>query len=111
MKNTISSIEEHPRYTFHYEAKIGSQGRLSIRDHNYSSSEGTSRLAVRGLGGIRIDGDDLPTVVDQIPARPVWQLSDEEERRTKQLRSASRPRPSRTWPLRTIATPVRAWHL
>lgn len=78
-------IEEHPRYTFRYQAKIGTHGQLSIRDTNYNSSEGTSRLAVRGVGGIRIDGDDLPTVVDQILIRPVWQLSDEEERRTKQV--------------------------
>ena len=78
-------IEEHPRYTFHYESKVGGQGRLLIRDRNYSSSEGTSRLAVRGLSGVRIDGDDLPPVVDQIAVRPVWQLSDAEERRTKQV--------------------------
>jgi nickel/cobalt exporter len=78
-------IEEHPRYTFHYDAKVGSQGRLSVRDRNYSSSEGTSRLAVRGLGGVKIEGDQLPAVVDQIAIRPVWQLSDEEERRTKQV--------------------------
>jgi nickel/cobalt exporter len=78
-------VEEHPRYTFHYESKVGGQGRLLIRDRNYNSSEGTSRLAVRGLGGVRIDGDSLPSVVDQIAVRPVWQLSDEEERRTKQV--------------------------
>jgi nickel/cobalt transporter (NicO) family protein len=78
------AVEEHPRYTFHFESAIPAQGRLSIRDTNYASSEGTSRLAVRGRDGVAIAGDDLPADVDQIPIRPVWQLSDVEERRTKQ---------------------------
>jgi nickel/cobalt transporter (NicO) family protein len=87
-------IEEHPRYTFHYHAKLGIHGRLSVRDRNYSSSEGTSRLAVRGLGGVKIDGDQLPAVVDQIAIRPVWQLSDEEERRSKQVEVSFETRPT-----------------
>jgi nickel/cobalt transporter (NicO) family protein len=78
-------VEEHPRYTFHFESPIAAQGRLSIRDTNYASSEGTSRLAVRGRDGVTIAGDDLPADVDQVPVRPVWQLSDVEERRTKQV--------------------------
>jgi len=78
-------VEEHPRYTFHFESPIPAQGSLSIRDTNYASSEGTSRLAVRGRDGVTIAGDDLPADVDQVPIRPVWQLSDDEERRTKQV--------------------------
>ena len=78
-------VEEHPRYTFHFEAEIPEQGRLSVRDRNYVSSEGTSRLAVRGRGGVAITGDDMPDDVEQIPVRPVWQLTDDEERRTKQV--------------------------
>jgi nickel/cobalt transporter (NicO) family protein len=78
-------VEEHPRYTFHFESAIPDQGRLSIRDTNYASSEGTCRLAVRGRDGVTIAGDDLPADVDQIPIRPVWQLSDVEELRTKQV--------------------------
>ena len=79
------AIEEHPRYTFHFEADPPPRGRLVIQDTNFASSEGTSRLALRGLDGVVIRGDDLPTDVDQIEARPVWQLSDLEERRTKEL--------------------------
>ncbi len=78
-------VEEHPRYTFHFAASVPAAGRLTVRDQNYISSEGTSRLAVRGRGGATVAGDDLPEDVDQIPARPVWQLSDDEERRTKQV--------------------------
>jgi ABC-type nickel/cobalt efflux system permease component RcnA len=77
-------VEEHPRYTFHLEATIPAAGRLSIQDWNYVSSEGTSRLAIRGRDGVIIDGNDGPTEVDQVPIRAVWELSDAEERRTKQ---------------------------
>jgi ABC-type nickel/cobalt efflux system permease component RcnA len=76
-------VEEHPRYTFHLEATLPNTGRLSIHDTNYVSSEGTSRLAVRGMDGLVVDGDELPGEVAEIPIRPVWQLSDEEERRTR----------------------------
>jgi ABC-type nickel/cobalt efflux system permease component RcnA len=77
------AVEEHPRYTFHLEADLPDHGRLRIQDTNYVSSEGTSRLAVRGREGVGVEGDDLPSEVSQIPIRPVWQLSDEEERRTR----------------------------
>ncbi len=78
-------VEEHPRYTFHLEAKLPAGGQLSIRDRNFVSSEGTSRLAIRGRDGVVIEGNDGPTEVEQVPIRPVWQLSDAEERRTKQV--------------------------
>src|SRR5262249_46632049 len=38
------AVESHPRYTFHFDATLPSQGRLLIRDTNYSESKGTSRL-------------------------------------------------------------------
>jgi nickel/cobalt exporter len=79
------AVEEHPRYTFHFETRISHEGRLAVRDTNYVSSEGTSRLAVRGRDGVLIAGDGLPADVEQVPIRPVWQLSDDEERRTKQV--------------------------
>ncbi len=78
-------VEEHPRYSFHLEAKIPVQGRLSIRDRNFVSSEGTSRLAIRGRDGVVLEGNDGPTDVDQVPIRAVWELSDAEDRRTKQI--------------------------
>ena len=78
-------VEEHPRYTFHLEARIPAAGRLAIRDTNFVSSEGTSRLAIRARGGAVIEGDHGPADVEQVPIRPVWDLSDEEERRTKQI--------------------------
>jgi ABC-type nickel/cobalt efflux system permease component RcnA len=78
-------VEEHPRYLFHLEAPLPGEGRLVVQDTNYASSEGTSRLAVRSRGDVRVVGDDLPAEVEAIPVRPVWQLSDEEERRTKQV--------------------------
>jgi ABC-type nickel/cobalt efflux system permease component RcnA len=81
-------VEEHPRFTFHFEAGLPAEGRLTIHDTNFAGSEGTSRIAVRGMGGILIRGDDLPGDVEQIPIRPAWQLSDEEERRTKRVEVA-----------------------
>lgn len=78
------SVEEHPRYTFHFEAEVPGKGRLTVRDTNFVSSEGTSRLAVRGRG-VSVQGDDLPPDVAEIPIRPKWQLSDEEEARTREV--------------------------
>jgi nickel/cobalt transporter (NicO) family protein len=79
------AVEEHPRYTFHLEAGLPTAGRLVIRDTNFVSSEGTSRLAIRGRGGVEFQGDPGPADVEQVPIRPVWALSDDEERRTKQV--------------------------
>jgi nickel/cobalt exporter len=79
------TVEGHPRYTFHFEAEVPTCGRLALNDTNYAASEGTSRLALRPLGGVEARGDSLPTDVAQIPIRPVWQLSPEEERRTRRL--------------------------
>jgi len=78
-------VEEHPRYQFHFQAAIPPSGRIAFRDTNFSGSEGTSRLAIRAREGLMIQGDDLPSEVEQIAVRPVWQLSDREELRTKEL--------------------------
>ena len=50
-------VEEHPRYTFTSRRQIPAKGRLAVRDTNYVSSEGTSRLAVRGRDGVIVSGD------------------------------------------------------
>lgn len=82
--------DAHPLYRFHFEAGIPRAGRLAISDQNYEASEGTSRLAVRGVGGVDVRGDGLPTDVNEIEVRPVWELSDDEERRTKAVAVAFR---------------------
>jgi nickel/cobalt transporter (NicO) family protein len=79
------SVEDHVRYTFHFESDLLSRGRMAVRDTNYASGEGMSRLAVRGMGGVVIRGDDLPSDVTTIQNRRAWQLTDAEERRTRQL--------------------------
>jgi nickel/cobalt exporter len=79
------SIENHMRYTFQFETDLPPRGRLAIQDTNYATGEGMSRLAVQGMSGVVIRGDDLPHDVTKIPNRPVWQLTDAEERRTRQL--------------------------
>jgi len=79
------AIEGHPRYTFHLDAPIPPRGHLRLQDTNYAAAEGTSRLAIRGAGGVSVRGDGLPGEVRAIPIRPVWQLSDADERRTKQV--------------------------
>ncbi len=61
-----------------------------MHDTNFASSEGTSRLAVRARDAVRIEGNTLPEDVDQIPIQPVWQLSDDEERRTRRTEIAFR---------------------
>jgi ABC-type nickel/cobalt efflux system permease component RcnA len=78
------AVEEHPRYTFHCETKgLSPAGRLAIRDTNFVASEGTSRLGVRGRDGVTLRGDTLSADVELIPIRPLWQLTDAEEQRTK----------------------------
>jgi nickel/cobalt transporter (NicO) family protein len=79
------SVEDHVRYTFHVETDLPPRGRLAIRDTNYASGEGMGRLAVQGTSGVVIRGDDLPSDVTKIPNRRAWQLTDAEERRTRQL--------------------------
>jgi ABC-type nickel/cobalt efflux system permease component RcnA len=77
-------VEEHPRYTFHFSAPLPRSGRLAVHDTNFATSEGTSRLAVRGRN-VQIRGDDLPGDVNQIAAEPLWRLSNEQERRTREF--------------------------
>jgi ABC-type nickel/cobalt efflux system permease component RcnA len=80
------AIEEHPRYIFHFRAKLKTNhGKLHVQDTNFSSSEGTSRLAIKPIEGVRLRGDDLPQSVDEIAIQPVWKLTDQEERRTRQV--------------------------
>ncbi len=78
--------EGHPIFVFRFEADVPPRGRLSINDTNFSSGEGTSRLALRPDGPVAIRGDDLPTDVLAIPIRTALLLTDAEERRTKRLR-------------------------
>jgi ABC-type nickel/cobalt efflux system permease component RcnA len=79
------AVEEHPRYTFHLNAPLPDRGTLTIQDTNFVASEGTSRLAIRSLDGVAVLGDELPGDVREVPIRPVWQLTDDEERRTRQV--------------------------
>ena len=77
-------VREHPRYVFHLRAPIPPAGRLSLRDSNYASSAGTSRLALRAGEGVRLEGYTGAASVDLVPIQPAWMLSDEEERLTKE---------------------------
>ncbi|WP_435006000.1 nickel/cobalt transporter [Tundrisphaera lichenicola] len=92
------AIEGHPRYTFHFSADVPERGKLFLNDTNYEASLGTSRLALRPIDGVEVRGDALPAEVSQIPIRPVWQLTDEEETRTHRLKveyeSTRRPAPT-----------------
>ncbi len=87
-------VEEHPRFTFHFELSLPGRGRIAIRDTNYASSEGTSRLAVRSHGVVIDTDGPLPSDVDQVAIRPIWQLTDDEERRTRQAEFDFRPPPA-----------------
>jgi ABC-type nickel/cobalt efflux system permease component RcnA len=79
------AVEEHPRYTFHLAARLPERGRLEIKDTNYVASEGISRLAMRRSGAIVVRGYVGPEDVARVPMIPVWQQTDTEERRSKQV--------------------------
>ncbi len=79
------AVEEHPRFLFHLSAPLPPSGRLRIVDTNYVSSEGTSKLACRARPHKRLLAYDGPLDVNEVDARPVWMLSDAEERATKEL--------------------------
>ncbi len=85
-------VEDHVRIRFRFEAKIPRDGRLSLFDSNYASSEGATRLGFRVDPGLEVSGDSLPGEVDSITLRPSWQLTDVEERRTKRLKVDYAPR-------------------
>jgi ABC-type nickel/cobalt efflux system permease component RcnA len=76
-------VEEHPRFLFRFEAALPPRGRLRLRDGNYVSSEGTSRLALRGAEGVTIEGYEGPTRIGEAEDRPNWMLSDAEEAATR----------------------------
>ncbi len=99
------SIEGHPRFTFHFEAEVPSSGQLRLNDTNYLASEGTSRLALRPVGGVEVRGDTLPVDVSLIVIRPVWQLSVAEERRTRGLK-VDYSRSARPSPIQSIPEPT-----
>jgi nickel/cobalt transporter (NicO) family protein len=98
-------VEEHPRYTFHLESPLPPTGRLVVQDTNFATSEGTSRIAVRGRDGVVVDADELPGDVERIAVRPLWQLSDAEERRTKQVEAAFRVGDTTKPPTRAATPP------
>ncbi len=79
-------VKEHPRYTFHYRVALRSSGRLAFKDLNYVSSQGTSRLALNAEGGVKLVDSPAPDLLESVPVVPVWQLSDEEERATREVR-------------------------
>jgi ABC-type nickel/cobalt efflux system permease component RcnA len=79
-------VEEHPRFTFHFDLPMPDRGSITIHDTNFATSEGTSRLAVRSRRVVIESDSPLPADVAAIAIRPVWQLTDDEERQTKQAR-------------------------
>lgn len=78
-------FEAHPILRFHFQASIPDQGRLRLIDTNYASSFGTSRLAIRSNPGRQLRNYEGPGELAEVPEVPVWLLSDEEERRTREV--------------------------
>ncbi len=76
-------VEDHPRFFFRMVGTAPGSGSISVRDTNFASSEGTSRLAIRGADGVDLRADDQPGNVEELPIREIWQLDDDEELRTK----------------------------
>ena len=78
------AVREHPIYTFHFEGPIPKSGRVSVQDTNFLSSQGLSKLAVKGVGTV-VTGDDLPAEVSEIAEKPLWQMTDAEETRSRSV--------------------------
>ncbi len=100
------AVEDHPRFTFHFEAEVPPSGRLALNDINYASSEGTSRLALRSASEVEVRGDPLPEDVALIPIRPVWQMNAAEEQRTKRLTVDYAPTARPRIALPPVPTPI-----
>ena len=78
-------LQEHPRLRFHFHSSIPLCGNLRLQETNYSSSYGTSRLALQTSPTTWMSGYEGPTDLAEVPELPIWALSDEEERRTREL--------------------------
>jgi nickel/cobalt exporter len=85
------AVEEHPILTFRLESAIPQTGLLQLVDTNYVSSLGSSRLAFRHSDLMSSEGYVGPAEVDDLPFRPVWQLSDAEEQSTREIKVNYRP--------------------
>lgn len=86
----LHTDEPHPRFVFHLDVPLPTRGRLRLRDTNYVSSEGISRLAL-ATDRVTATGYEGPPDLESVPYRPLWQLSDVEERRTKAVDVAFSP--------------------
>ena len=83
--NFTINAEDHLRITFQLEATIPSVGKLHLRDTNYATAEGSARLGLRSDRGVEVVGATPPAEVESIPWLPAWQMTDEQERSSKQL--------------------------
>ena len=97
------ATDDHLRITFRLEATIPPAGELHLRDTNYASAEGSARLAFQTDPGVVVAGAIPPAAVESIPWVPAWQMTDEQERRSKQLDVAYHPTLA---PLEPIVAPA-----
>ncbi|WP_169976587.1 HoxN/HupN/NixA family nickel/cobalt transporter [Tautonia rosea] len=79
------NFEEHLLLRFVFQASIPDQGHLRVLDSNYSSSYGISRLALRHDATTQINGYNGPPELDEVEDVPIFLLSDEEERQTREV--------------------------
>jgi ABC-type nickel/cobalt efflux system permease component RcnA len=78
-------FEQHALLTFHFVTDIPKSGRLIVRDTNYVSSYGTSRLAMSVSPETRSTGDHIPPELVEVPEVPLWAMTDEQEERTRRV--------------------------
>ncbi|QDV33671.1 nickel/cobalt efflux protein RcnA [Tautonia plasticadhaerens] len=76
-------FEQHALLTFHFEATVPASGRLRLRDTNYVSSYGTSRLALGVSPGTVVAGYEGPTELAEVAEVPIWAMSDDQEEATR----------------------------
>lgn len=83
--DVVVNYEEHLLLRFVFRASIPEQGTLHVLDSNYASSYGVSRLALRHDPTTRISGYDGPKNLEEVEEIPLFLMSDEEERESREV--------------------------
>jgi len=77
--------QQHTIYNFSFEAELTGPGPYKLRDTNFGTSEGLSRLGVRSTGPVVLTSQgSYPESADSEPYQSVWLLDDDALKRTRQ---------------------------
>ena len=77
--------QQHTIYNITYQALLPAQGHYRLRDTNFGTSDGLSRLGVKPTDSVVLESPDIyPQSADAEPYQPVWLLDDNALKRTRQ---------------------------